>query len=483
MKKIGCCLLAVFLGMGALAGCAQNITGEAKKREALAAFQEAEMSAFEVTAAHSSETMMQSEGGTVMNADTRALTAYAYRENGAVYGDVYRDMSYCSMVDDRTFDEYSVSFARGENVYSASGSWTDSHAEAGDFNALLKEYTTSAKPLKREAGDVFDVGAQDVSAYAVLGKVAEGKVYRDGKGYRIEYDVVKAMEKVMEKLEDAAGFYAENPNCTLSKLFEAAGMNGLDGWLFGENKYGKIPAETYFSSPWGFAAALKEAKEDPERFLLEKAYGFRGAAGDKGSLNYTLTAKLSEGLALTELNIARRASVKQSYDDSTMRTGKLESAVTIRALGENPKLRDLTGMSANLGGFPEAGTYPLEKDEYAYLYYEGGVLGRDYVRGTVEGNAVVASDGIATITLTFTPLDGSAGKTETVTVNLTELELYRSREWTVFTEFTVKKDGEPVAERTDGLKLSLTSLYGIYSVYVNNSQAASIAATEKIVTL
>lgn len=227
-------VLAAVLGLSVLVaftGCGL-ITDEAKKEEVFAALEQAEISAFDLTAELSSKSETKSDDGSGSYTVSQTVNASVYEQNELLYGDLYTNISSKTVQETKsektteTSDKYGISFARGKDVYSANGKWSDTRARAGDFDTLMDEYLESGKELTWANSSQASFDVEEYAAYFSFSKLEGKSVYQDGDGYRVEIDVVKAASAVFDSLSAAADYYTNHPDCTVAELFKAAGIAG-----------------------------------------------------------------------------------------------------------------------------------------------------------------------------------------------------------------------------------------------------------------
>lgn len=483
MKKFRYCMLAAVLGLGTLVaftGCGQ-ITDEAKKEEVFAALEKAEISSFDFTSELSVKQETKSGDGSKSNTASQTTSASAYEKDDLLYGDLYTNASSKSVEETKsekttnTSNKYGVSFARGENVYSADGNWADTRARAGEFDTLMSEYLETGKLLTRSNGAESSFDVEEYAAYSSFSKFDDGKIYQDGKGYRIEIDVVKSASAAFDKLVAAAGYYTKHPDCTVAELFKAAKIAGMEEILLGDGS-GEKRADEVFAPPSGFSANLARAQKDPEVFLLEKLFGFRAAAGNKGSFDFTVKAKLNGKMALTELRVAMNAQTKETEDDGDGNTTKsVKENFTLTVPEATPVLRDLTGLRADAGYRLKLGVYEIPRTSTC-LYLEDLYDWTEWVDGHCSGTLTVTDNQII-LNVTFQEDGGSRVLNESRRYDLTD-EVYDNEE--LFTGKTFS-DGRRVASDS-GVFYSI-SAYPSWGSFYMNGETIDVPAEKRIVTL
>lgn len=454
MKKLICLVLSAVLALGALslfAGCAESeVKDKAKKAEVLAAFDSAEASAFDMTMETSVEASSESDESASETTVSERTDITAYEEDSLVYGDMYMTVSADSSYRSETYTStessknYVFGFARGKEAYAASGEWKDRGVKAGDFDALVEDYRKTAEPLtSTDISALFDPDSfvqtgssvSGAEEYLGLATQTEGKVFETSKGYRIEYDFVEEYRNLAKKLEAAAPFYAENPDCTVSELFEAAGLAGFEDFFFLNAIYdGSMPAEVCIGPSESFAENMKDLGKNTEKELIGDLFGIEIGEGDKASFTFKVSAELDGKLAFKDLSMTLKVSAEANLQ-GTKTKFKADISLEAKACASKPAVRSLTGLTAALTR-PDAGTYPFQKiyDSWSTSLYESE--SGEYLDGDLTGNAVVQEDGTTVVTLTFTgENEGCPAVTETWTVDLTAIPDGGRAEHVFFTDY------------------------------------------------
>ena len=421
MKKLTCMLLCAVFAFGSLmlfAGCkGLAITDEDKKAKVLAALDDMEVPAFELSM--ETHTTASKNGGEYNWSEAeskQSVSVVAYEEDGKIYGDMlmdtYQKSAYRLGYKWGTFRDssstYDLSFARGDAVYTAEGSWEDMKVEAGDFDALLKNYLTSAKPLIVKDNS-SDFEAEDVEKYAALAALVQSRVYMRKDGYRVEYDLIKGVAGVYERLAQAAEYYVKNPDITVAELFEAAQMAGLEDAVFLSDEYSERPASELFGEPEKFRETLRRALDDPELFLLENLFGYTEGKDNKASFTCTLTIDLNFKLDFKRLDLDMDLDIDMLSETGETKTRTEVDAMiklTVNALSKSPSLRDLTDMHAQTRR-PVANEYDFSVDDVWLSYIEdnGWYIQYGTLQCSVSGHVVVDDAGVATFNLQLVSCD------------------------------------------------------------------------------
>ena len=420
----------------------------------------------------------KSGDGSKSNTASQTTSASAYEKDDLLYGDLYTNASSKSVEETKsekttnTSNKYGVSFARGENVYSADGNWADTRARAGEFDTLMSEYLETGKLLTRSNGAKSSFDVEEYAAYSSFSKFDDGKIYQDGKGYRIEIDVVKSASAAFDKLVAAAGYYTKHPDCTVAELFKAAKIAGMEEILLGDGS-GEKRADEVFAPPSGFSANLARAQKDPEVFLLEKLFGFRAAAGNKGSFDFTVKAKLNGKMALTELRVAMNAQTKETEDDGDGNTTKsVKENFTLTVPEATPVLRDLTGLRADAGYRYTPGVYTIPQGYYS-LYIESP---NDWVTGNYSGTLTV-TDKQMVLEVKFKEDGGSRVLNESRRYDLTD-EVYDTED--LFVGKTLSGGGQVASGIT--YHIGIEPSWGYFNFYLEGTKI-DVPAEKRIVTL
>ncbi len=460
MKKLACIVLSAVLLMGTLAlfaGCGQ-VKDEAKRQEILAAFNKAEPTMFKMSvdvfeetskepsaAEESDDKTEETEEETYRESASGHADLTAYEEGGLVYGDMYTDASADS---ERTSDgttvtdaarTYALSFARGNIAYTAAGEWeTRRGVEEGNFDALLENYRETADPLSSTGisslSDLGVVGEVDTEEYLDLATHFEGKVFNSFGGYRIEYDFVEIYRKIVQKLENAAPYYAENPDITVAELFEAADLKGAEDiyFLAWGSGHGDELASDCFGSPETFAETMKRVREHTEEELVSKLFAIGLDEDDSCTLTYKVTAELDGSLAFKNLSLTLGYTANTDTDTAKLYF-KNGVFLSMEALPEKPVLRALTGLTAGLSR-PVPATYDLNLFGSEPVTLQPSAAGEKGIAGTLTASLSVQEDGAGVFSLTFTNGNG-ASQTETWKVNLLAVHPNESVEHTFFTGY------------------------------------------------
>lgn len=495
-KTIGMLFLCAALAAGSLAafaGCGGEITDEAEREAVLSALEAAEFSAFELKSESKAEVNVKDVDYTLESTAEQTVSVLAYESDGNAYADAFANASSRSVrkpvggeQSTSTNNTYALTFMRGENVYTTSSAWKDHEARPGNFDALLQELKEDRAVLKGEssAGESLDETGE-LEAFGALATEMGAKVMKDGKGYRVTFDIVEGTANIVENLVNIARWHTNSPNVTVGELLEDEYLSSIlpallatqtadsvQGWLvfaiedgFDEWVYSYMPevrtgessmayfnrcldsAELYarlggtgkatlrdaqasklFGDPEDTLARLNKANRNIEAYLLGELYDYKNADGNTGSLAYTFTAKLDQDKKVKSLECELKADMKEISDDGdTTQTGKQTAKATLTVLDKAPELVSLTGLKADMGYAPTAGTYKIEpKDGHfsstdidgIYLYYR------------VEGDVNVSQTGIATVRLTMKvslrDVDSASAKsyTETLTIDLRGLGSY-----------------------------------------------------------
>ncbi len=155
------------------------------------------------------------------------------------------------------------------------------------------------------------------------------------------------------------------------------------------------------------------AQDSPEIFLLETLFGFRSAEGNRGSLNFTVTAKLNGEMALTEMRVAMSAQTKETTDDDDgSTTNSVTENFTLTVPEATPVLRDLTGLRADPGYrfSPAVYTVPQTAGSLTIKYPDSGYC--DWVDGNYSGTMTLTETQLL-VEFKFEETEGSRVLTDT----------------------------------------------------------------------
>ncbi len=358
MKKLAWIALSALLAAGAFAlfaGCGEQEVGEEERAEVLAALETIEAPAFEasmdVSAVHKTTTSrvinektQWSETDKENASQTMDLTAY--ERDGLIFGDCFYDFS------DGEGERYEIAFFRGEDCFVGEGEWEEVGVKAGNFKALVK--ACREQDLLRR-GENVELAVDHVESYGDFGLAAASKVYKSGSGYRVEYDVIDALQAIFEKLEGGAAYYREHPDCTLGELFAASGAEGLDEVLsYALEALGGTPSvQELFGDPYSFEAAVREAASDPGKFLIENLFGFIVAGSNEGTIDFTVSIRLDKKYAVKSVgstlavSLSSRSYWGYAYEDYVLEVydTQIEVKMEVKPLADEPELTDLSWLS------------------------------------------------------------------------------------------------------------------------------------------
>lgn len=483
MRKIVSLVLGIIMSfsvLGVLAGCGEaKLSGKARDKVLAAAF-EAEISAFELTMHTKAESKSNSGGSTTKVVMSQELTMLACEKEGQAYGDLFMNVltrKFIGGKEKSSADVFTVSFLRGNDVYTASESWGKFNAKKREYEALIEEYRSSGEPLVYSRADYYDtsdMGASDATVYLALSEYAGGTVYRTESGYRVDFDLVKAAGNIFKKLKDVTSVYEASPNMTVGELFEAAGVGGMEDVVFLSEVSEERRATYIFGEPSEFLERLNQAAKNPKSFILSEAFNFSNAAAEKGTFDYTITMELDKDMAVTGMVVSLNVNAVDEGNFGYLKSLSLESEITFTVLENSPELTELAGLRVDMGYLVTPGTYEFDANRYFiepvrvgdfYYWVTATGIGRVTIRE--DGTAEITLSAIAEITLSAiaesSDVEEIGSVTETKTIALPSLNM--KKKCVFFRSFPMTWEGEARDIDLSGFEVVIEHYNGGVRIY------------------